>query len=407
MRIMKAFVALALVAMPLSSVLAQEATDTPSMAQMGAWEACADPASLSGPINIGLAFALSEGASIYGTPQLQAAEIAVAEINESGYLGEAELVGVSEDALSSPEGAIAAFTNLVEEEGVVAIVGPTLSNQAMAADPVALEAGIPVLGVSNTRGNMEADLGEGFFRISLPEDKVIPGTVAQAVEILGLESVAVMHSDNDQFTVSGYEVFVSELEANGVEIAAEETFQTGDVDFNAQLTNIVGEELDAIVVSALAAEIVPLLQQARDQGYTGPIIGGNGFNTPGIANEDRAGAAANGVIVGGAWNAARQNELSMAFSTKFEEANGTPADQFAVQAYSGVWLLATAIRCADSADPAAITEAMGQISDFETPLGTFSFDENGVPQHEPVAQIIVDGKYELLTEETAAQVFGE
>lgn len=373
------------VALPFT-VTAQD--ETP---QMGFWEECEAP-TLTGEVPVGVTFALTGGASIYGNPQLQAVQMAIAEINESGYLGEAQMVAVVEDSGSDPEPAQSAVTKLVEEDQVPVIIGPTLSNQALAADPIAQEAGVLVLGVSNTRSNLETDIGDFFFRNSLPESKVIPGLVDQAVELLGLENVAVMYSDNDEFTVSGYEVFVEALEANEVNIVAEETFATGDTDFNAQLTNIIAQQPDAIVVSALVAEIIPLLRQARDLGYTGPIIGGNGFNTPAIANPDTgAGEAANGVIVGGAWNLASQNELSTAFSEKYEAEYGTPADQFAVQAYTGAWLVATAVRCADSIESAAIRDALKAITEFESPLGTFSFDEEGLPAHDPVAQIVVDG----------------
>lgn len=375
--------------------------------QMGFWEECEAP-TLTGEVPVGVTFALTGGASIYGNPQLQAVQMAIAEINESGYLGEAQMVAVVEDSGSDPEPAQSAVTKLVEEDQVPVIIGPTLSNQALAADPIAQEAGVLVLGVSNTRSNLETDIGDFFFRNSLPESKVIPGLVDQAVELLGLENVAVMYSDNDEFTVSGYEVFVEALEANEVDIVAEETFATGDTDFNAQLTNIIAQQPDAIVVSALVAEIIPLLRQARDLGYTGPIIGGNGFNTPAIANPDTgAGEAANGVIVGGAWNLASQNELSTAFSEKYEAEYGTPADQFAVQAYTGAWLVATAVRCADSIESAAIRDALKAITEFESPLGTFSFDEEGLPAHDPVAQIVVDGAFRVLTEEEATAVFGE
>ena len=80
MKVLRMLVLLALMlALPVSA-FAQD--DAPVM---GAWEACADPASLSGEVNLGIAFALSEAAAIYGTPQRQAAEMAIAEINESGY----------------------------------------------------------------------------------------------------------------------------------------------------------------------------------------------------------------------------------------------------------------------------------------------------------------------------------
>lgn len=396
------FVLVVIAAMlPLTSS-AQE--DTP---QMGMWEECETP-TLTGEFPFGVVFSLTGGAAVYGNPQLQAVQMAVEEMNGSDYLGEAELVAVVEDGGSDVETTISAMTKLVEEDQVPVVIGPTLSNQALSADPIAQDAGVLVLGVSNTRSDLETDIGDFYLRNSLPESKVIPGTVVQAVEILGLENVAVMYSDNDEFTVSGYEVFVESLEANGVNVVATETFATGDTDFNAQLTNIIALNPDAIVVSALAAEIVPLLQQARNLGYTGPIIGGNGFNTPGIASEETgAGESANGVIVGGAWNIAKQNDLSTAFSEKYEAEYGVAPDQFAVQAYTGAWMIGTAVRCANSTEAAAIRDAMRGLTDFNSPLGVFSFDEEGLPSHEPVAQIIVDGQYQVLTAEEAAAVFGE
>jgi branched-chain amino acid transport system substrate-binding protein len=146
-------------------------------------------------------------------------------------------------------------------------------------------------------------------------------------------------------------------------------------------------------VSALAAEAVQIINQARAQGYTGPIIGGNGFNSPAVLNQ--AGENAEGLIVGGAWNYSNPNpsESSIQFVEAFEAANENSPDQFAAQAYTGAWLLATAIRCADSTDHAAVNDALGAITDMETPLGTFSFDENGEPVHDPIAQIVVEGAF--------------
>jgi len=371
---------------------------------IGAWETCPEPTSLSGEIKLGVTFALTGGASVYGNPQQNAVMLALEEINASGYLGEATLVGVYEDSGSTPEEAIAAFEKLVNEDQVTAILGPTLSSQAFASDPIAQEAGIPVMGVSNTAAGI-TDMGEFVFRNSLPEAAVIPGNLAKAVEILGIESVGLLYGDDDNFTVSGYEVFKATLEELGVEILGEETFQKGDVDFNAQLTNILAGEPDALVVSVLAAEAVPLIQQARSLGFTGPIIGGNGVNSPAVA--EQAGEDANGIVVGAAWHITNESEINQAFVAMYEEAYDARPDQFTAQAYTGAWLMATALRCANSSDPADVRDALAAITDFDSPLGMFSFDENRNPVHEPVAQIVIDGVFELLSEETAAAVFGE
>jgi len=352
-------------------------------------------------VTIGAIFGLSGPISVYGGPQQQSVQLAVDEVNASGYLGEGvTLEVVFEDSAGDAEQAISAMTRLVEEMGVVAVIGPTLSTEAFAADPIADENSTVVMGVSNTAIGI-TEMGEFVFRNSLPESAVIPGTIAQATEILGLEQVGILYGNDDDFTLSGYDVFVEALDENGVEILREETFARGDVDFNAQLTALIADDPDALVVSALAAEAIQIINQARELGYEGPIIGGNGFNSPAVLEQTQDNSA--GVIVGAAWNIGDPDptDSSVAFVENFEEAYDYSPDQFSAQAYTGAWLFATAIRCADSADRVDVRDALAEIEEFESPLGVFSFDEDRNPVHDPVAQIVVDGAFTVLTEESA------
>lgn len=352
------------------------------MMEMGAWDACATPENLPETVDLGVIFGLSGPISVYGGPQRQAVQMAVDEINESGYLGEGTTLNpIYEDSAGDAEQAINAMTKLIDEDNVVAVLGPTLSTEAFSADPVAQERGVPVMGVSNTASGI-TDMGEYVFRNSLPESSVIPGTIAQAVEALGLERVGVLYGDDDDFTLSGYDVFIEALEDNGVEILGEETFARGDADFSAQLTNLIAQDPDALIASALAAEAVGIITQARDLGYEGPIIGGNGLNSPAVL--EQSGEDSDGVIVGAAWNIASQNPLSVAFSDHYTERYGSAPDQFAAQAYTGAWLMATAIRCADSTDRAEVRDALAAIEGFDSPLGSFSFAEDRNPIHDPV-----------------------
>lgn len=370
---------------------AQDDVTTPLI---GSWEACGAPASLPETVTLGAIFGLSEAVAVYGTVQQNAVMLAVEEINAGGYLGDSTTLEVLfEDSAGDRDQAIAAMTKLVEEDGVVAVLGPTLSSEAFAADPIAQENGVVVMGVSNTANGI-LDMGDFVFRDSLGEAAVIPGTIAQAAELLGLESVGVLYGNDDDFTVSGYEVFVGALEEGGIAINGEETFAKGDVDFNAQLTNLIGTDPDALVVSALAAEAVQIIIQARALGFEGPIIGGNGFNSPAVLRD--SGEDAEGLIVGGAWNYdnPEPSDSSVAFVEAYEAAYDASPDQFAAQAYTGAWLMATAIRCADSVESEAIRDALGAIVDFDSPLGVFSFDqETREPAHDPIAQIVVEGRF--------------
>ncbi len=373
------------------------AQDDDMAPQMGLWDACPTPENLPETVTLGAIFGLSGPISVYGGPQQQAVNLAVEEINAAGYLGEGiTLEVIFEDSAGDATEAINAMTKLVEEDGVVAMLGPTLSTEAFAADPIADENGVPVMGVSNTATGI-TDMGEFVFRNSLPESSVIPGTISQAADILGLEAVAVLYGDDDDFTLSGYDVFIEALEANEIDILEEQTFARGDVDFSAQLTSIIATEPDAIIASALAAEAVQIIIQARELGYDGPIIGGNGLNSPAVLEE--TGDASANVIVGAAWNIASPDPLSVAFSEAYEAAYDGLPDQFAAQAYTGAWLYATAIRCADSTDSAEVRDALAEIADFPSPLGLFSFAEDRNPVHDPVVQVAIEGVFEVLTAE--------
>ncbi|HRX04845.1 MAG TPA: ABC transporter substrate-binding protein, partial [Anaerolineae bacterium] len=169
-----------------------------------------------------------------------------------------------------------------------------------------------------------------------------------------------------------------------------ETFAKGDTDFSAQLTKIAALEPEALIVSALAEEAANIMIQARQLGLDVPIIGGNGFNSPKLA--EIAGPAAEGAISGAAWNIGNPAPENQAFVDAYRAAYGGDPDQFAAQAYTATWLMATAIKNAGSADPAAIRDALAAITDFPSPLGTYSFDANRNPVHTPVVLIVKDGK---------------
>ncbi|PJF24168.1 MAG: ABC transporter substrate-binding protein, partial [Phototrophicales bacterium] len=155
-------------------------------------ETCPDPTNLPETVTVGSILTLTGGASVFGGSQQRGIQLAVAEINNSAFLGEGVTFEVIfEDSASDNNQAIAAMTKLVEEDRVIAVIGPTLSREAFSADPIAQDAGVPVLAVSNTATGI-TDMGDYIFRNSLPESSVIPGTVAGAVSQLGITSAAII-----------------------------------------------------------------------------------------------------------------------------------------------------------------------------------------------------------------------
>ncbi|HEU4807778.1 MAG TPA: ABC transporter substrate-binding protein, partial [Homoserinimonas sp.] len=278
-------------------------------------------------------------------------------------------------------------------DGASIIVGPTLSNTAKQTDPIAQDAQTPVLGVSNTAAGI-TEIGDYIFRDSLTEDAVIPQTVSAATQSLGLEKVVVMYSNDDAFTESGYQAFAAALDEEGVEVLETITFSKSDTDFRALLDKVKNSDADAIVVSALIDAAVPLVTQARDIGIDLPIIGGNGFNSPALISG--AGDAAEGVIVGAAWNSASDNDQNVKFIEDYTAAFDTAPDQFSAQAYAGMQIIDYAVRAGCSGEREDIKENLGNVTDVPTVLGEVSIDENRDAVHDALVQVVEDGKFAIL-----------
>ncbi len=341
-------------------------------------------------VKVGAAFSLTQAAAQYGVTQKNGAQLAVDEINASGYVPGVKIDLIVDDDASSKDQAITVFQNFITQDKVAAILGPTLSNSALASDPVAQQAKVPVLAVSNT-GTGITEIGDYIFRDSLAEADVVPQTVAKSQAKLGYKTVAVLYANDDAFSKAGYDAFKGALDKQGTKIVDTETFSTNDQDFSAQLAKVKDAKPDAIVVSALLNPAVGITTQARKLGLTQPIIGGNGFNSPAFIQG--AGQAAEGVIVGAAWNSASSNPLSQKFIAAYKAKYNSDPDQFAAQAYTGVYILAEAMKIAGSTERQAIRDALPKVKDFDTVLGKFNFTEKRDAQHDAVIQVVQGGKF--------------
>ncbi|HET7534582.1 MAG TPA: ABC transporter substrate-binding protein [Nocardioidaceae bacterium] len=354
-----------------------------------AGEGSGDSCVIEDPVPVSAALSLTGAAASYGESQQKGLELAKEELDQKEGVTYDLTV---EDDQTDPRQGITLFEQFAGD-GASIIIGPTLSNTAFQAQPIAQEEGVPVLAVSNTADGITAQ-GDYIFRDSLTEGQVIPQTVAKAKEVYGLEKVIVMYSNDDAFTESGYEVFASSLEDEGVEVIDTLTFSKADTDFRSLLTEAKGANPDAIVVSALIEAAIPLVTQARQLGIDVPIIGGNGFNNPQLMAD--AGEAAEGVVVGAAWNSSSDNPENTAFLEAYEAKFDSQPDQFAAQAYTGLMLIDQAVRANCSGERDDIKDGLGSIQNVPTVLGELSINEDRDAEHEAVVQVVQDGKFTVL-----------
>ncbi len=340
---------------------------------------------------IGAALSLTGPAASYGAQQRAGIQAAVDDVNQPGGT---KLNVLIEDDASTKEQGITVFQKFINRDKVSAIIGPTLSNTASAADPLAQQAKVPVLAVSNTAATGITDIGSYIWRDSLTEAQVIPGAFKKAKEKLGFNTAAVLYGNDDVFTKAGYDVMQKALADQGVKVLGTQTFAKPDRDYNAQLTALISLKPDVLVVSALADNAASIVSQARQRGWTGSILGGNGFNSPAFIKN--AGAAAEGVMVGTSWNSLSQDPANQKFLAAMKKAGVNP-DQFSAQAYTGVIILAEAIRQSGGKTGREDIEAgLGKVKDLETPLGKFSFTPNRDARHDPSVQQVKDGKFQIV-----------
>ncbi|AXH94915.1 ABC transporter substrate-binding protein [Ornithinimicrobium avium] len=344
-----------------------------------------DSCTIEAPVPVGAVVSLTGGAASYGDSQKKGLELAADKLAEGeGITYDLKI----EDDASDPKQGITVFESLTKDKSI--IIGPTLSNTAFQSQPIAQDAGVPVLAISNTASGI-TEQGDYIFRDSLTEAQVIPQTVEVAKEHFGLEKVVVMYSNDDAFTESGYDVFVQALQDQGVEVLDTLTFSKADTDFRALLTEAKGKDPDALVVSGLIEAAIPLVTQARELGIDTPIIGGNGFNNPKLMSD--AGEAAEGVVVGAAWNSASEGELNTAFLADYAEKFDGQPDQFAAQAYTGLMVIDAAVRANCSGERDDIRDGLTTIKDLDTVLGTFSINADRDAEHQAVVQIVEDGSF--------------
>ena len=135
------------------------------------------PAAHAADIKLGVAEALSGGAAQYGASIRNGFQLAADQINAAGGVNGNKLVLVIEDEQGKKEEAINVFKKLIFQDKVLMVFGPTLSNSAQAADPIAQAAKTVVFGTSNTADGITS-IGDYVFRNSVTEADVLPETLA-------------------------------------------------------------------------------------------------------------------------------------------------------------------------------------------------------------------------------------
>jgi ABC-type branched-chain amino acid transport systems, periplasmic component len=344
-------------------------------------------------IKIGLATAKSGAANFYNPQQSNGALLAVDQINAAGGIAGAKLQLIVEDDGSVRDQGITAFRKFIEQDKVVAILGPTLSAVAAGAHPVAQAGGVPVIAISNTGlgivGKCEYGPCDWIFRASLGEQSAVPETVKAATQKLGLKKVVIIYGDG-KFELDDLTIFKEAFKANGVTVSKEIAYTAKDVDFAPFVTQAKGENPDAVVASSLAGPAGKILDEVAKQLPGKRVIGGNGLNSAALLSNANAGL----IVVGTAWSKASTDKTNTDFISAYKTKFGADPDQFAAQSYTAMIVLADALkRSGNATDRAAVKKALEGVSSLATPLGAFSFTADHDVKQPTFVMTVKDGQF--------------
>ena len=347
---------------------------------------------ISKEILVGAVYPITGHSSLAGPSVEYGIELAVAEINNSQH-SDVKIKLIMEDGQSTVEGAVEAFNKLIHQDKVSVILGPGSSSQAQEAFPIVHQNQVVAISPTSAASGLSA-VSDFVFRTNLTTDVLIPNGVKVTQEKLGYQRVATLFDNVDLFSQTSDAELKKALTDNGVEILTAESFQTKETDLSAQLTRIKALNPDAIFISSTVGDISDILVQGRALGVPSDI--------PFIVNltlsRDLVAAAedaAEGTITFTSWNSIADTPGNQAFVRNYSTKYGMEPNIWAAQFYAAIHILAKGITDAQSTDPKAIAAALAEIRDFDTILGTFSFNNVGDAIYDPIVLIVKGGEFEV------------
>ena len=333
-----------------------------------------------GPILLGTISPNTGNLAAYGTAIMNGVNLAVEEINAAGGVLGSQIQVINADDQGDPTECMNAFNSLVSQ-GVGLIIGSVTSSCTSAITDSANEKEVVLTSPSSTADSITTE-DDYVFRACYADS--FQGAIAAAyAKQAGYAKVGVVYCAADTYSKGLYDSFSAACEKYGVEVAAVESTASMDVqDYTNQFASLVNAGVELVYAPYYYDIIGPyLVTQARAAGYTGIIMGADGYDgAPSYVVEGADLTAFNGVYWTNHYDPADESAMVQNFVKAFQDKYGEIPMAMSALAYDCVYMYKTAMEAAGSADPAAVRDAMADNSlTYECVTGTFTLDESGTP----------------------------
>ena len=349
---------------------------------------------------IGMIGPLTGGAAIYGTAVRDAAQIAVDEINEAGGIAGYQIEYNPQDDEHDAEKSINAY-NTLKDWGMQILLGTVTSAPCIAVEAEAANDNMFLITPSGTAVDC-ITAGDNAFRVCFSD----PAQGTEAARYIGEHGLAgkvdVLYDSSDVYSSGIYATFRQEAENQPFDIVAETAFTSDSkTDFSAQLQTLKDAECELVFVPFYYNEASIVLKQAMDMEFSVQWFGVDGMD--GILSvEGFDTSLAENVMLLTPFSATAEDEATQNFVAKYQELYKDIPNQFAADAYDGVYIIKQALEecgAAPDMDPSEICDLMkGAMTsiEFSGITGDITWTAEGEPTKDPIAVVIKNGVYEIM-----------
>ena len=347
-------------------------------------------------LKIGVVYELTGNTASFGTAAANGAKLAFKEINAKGGVLGKQIQIVVADNKGEPSESANAMTKVITQDKVIAVTGFTTSSNGIAGSTVAEANKIPFVAAATTNPKVTVDEKTGkakdnTFRVCFIDP--FQGTVGAnfALNSMKVKKVAIMVDNSSDYSKGLSQFFKEAFTKGGGTIVAEEAYLQKDQDFKTILTKIKGTNPELIYVPGYYEEVGKIVKQARELGITVPFVGGDGWDSPKLAEIGGA-AALNNTFFTNHYSVEDTSAASKAFVEAYKKEYGQVPDAMAVLGYDAAYVLVDAIKRANSAEPAKIREALAATKGYKAVTGEISLND----KHDAVKSAVIiemkDGK---------------
>ena len=354
-------------------------------------------------IKIGFSIPLTGDSPKVGEGAKYSAELIKNKINGEGGLtvdGKKYMLDfIYVDNELKPESAIQAAYKLIDQNQVLAIMGPAGSGRAIPAGQINNDSHCPMISPWATNPSVTLDRPY-VFRACFLDPFQAPVAAKFASDEFKAKKIAIMYNLEDDYSKTLASLFKDSWEKNYGEVVSFESFGQKDQDFSVQLTKIVGSGAEMLYLPCYYNHVALIVSQAKDLGWTAPIMGSDSWGSADLWKLSKGQVA--GYYFTTHYAAAGATGKTKDFIDSYKAAYGYVPDDVAALSFDATNILLLAIQNAGLTgdvivDRDAIKDALGKIENYDGVTGNMTFTPEGDPIKDAVVvKISPEGEFEFV-----------